>query len=124
MKQVNEEKNSSGVTTESPRPALLPCPFCGKGSSGQEFGPGPYLSRSQSSLFKSVICAGCCSIASGETESRVIERWNTRADARISTPAEDDHVGWCAYTYDDEGSIETLATCSSDYAGAFKVYRR
>lgn len=57
---------------------LLPCPFCGKESSGQEFGPGPYLSRSHNSLFKSVICSGCCSIASGETESRVIERWNTR----------------------------------------------
>jgi len=29
MNQGKEEKNSSGQATESPRPALLPCPFCG-----------------------------------------------------------------------------------------------
>ncbi len=67
--------NPTGVAGE-----LRECPFCGKESSGGEFGPGPYLSRSQNSMFKSVICSGCCSIASGETESRVIERWNTRCD--------------------------------------------
>lgn len=67
------------MSSEQVEQGLKPCPFCGKESSGQEFGPGPYLSRSRNSQFKSIICSGCCSIAFGETESRAIERWNTRA---------------------------------------------
>lgn len=36
---------------------------------------------------------------------------------------EDDYVGWCRYTHDDDGCIKTIEMCSSGAKGAFKVYR-
>jgi hypothetical protein len=33
-----------------------------------------------------------------------------------------EHVAWCRYTYDQAGSIKSIATCDSDAKGAFKVY--
>jgi hypothetical protein len=79
--------NETQLEAQAQAPELLPCPLMGHVSTGQEFGPGPYVGETVSSMpkFYTVICPGCCSTASSENRERIIAKWNTRADAPRAT---------------------------------------
>lgn len=55
---------------------LLPCPFKRDGETHD-----PQITKTAlEPHFYSIVCSGCCSIAHGETLSKVIDRWNARSD--------------------------------------------
>lgn len=67
------------VKPNTDTPELLACPFCGKESSGQEFGSGAYITKSSQAEYYTVICSACCSTATCSSRKRAVEKWNTRA---------------------------------------------
>jgi len=78
MNQVNEAKNLSSVTSESPSPALLPCPFCG----------GQAIDSSEADEVSGTCYWVECNsgVCGGRTDpffaiESAIEAWNTRPPA-------------------------------------------
>jgi hypothetical protein len=61
---------------------LEPCPLLGHVPTSDVMGKGPHVhvSGAKGTLqFYSVVCNGCCSTASYESEQAAIDAWNTRA---------------------------------------------
>lgn len=58
--------------TESDRPLLKPCPFCGGEGEAKHVGPADYA------VFCTVI--GCCIGPFRENERKAVKAWNTRKE--------------------------------------------
>lgn len=80
--------------TEDVVPELKSCPFCGKESSGQEFGPGAYIAKSSQAEYYTVICSACCSTATCTSRKRAVEKWNTRTSTAAEALRETGRKQW------------------------------
>lgn len=113
--QVAEtEMNDTAMNSTEPNTTeLSPCPFCGNTNKDTLVVTATVHDDPR---FYSVVCYGCCSIASGETRDRVIERWNTR----VSDTTNDEEITRCAHCgstdiEDTSGEYETGVVAPDGY---------